>query len=198
MIGKLAAKDSSRIRKFKPQIHQSRGRGQNRGYSQRNYQNRNRSDNRSNSMDRGQFSQDRSRPRFEQGYRKSSFQDNSRGYSRHSRGEYRNNSIENGYNRVRDRLRERSFSGNYGSNRTRSTSDSRLRSGSRASTNRDRIRCYNCREYDHFVRDCSICREERDKDQLQQMLYLEGEQTYLVTNTQNSPVENPRAIPLNL
>ena len=23
-----------------------------------------------------------------------------------------------------------------------------------ASTNRDRIRCYNCREYDHFARDC--------------------------------------------
>ena len=41
---------------------------------------------------------------------------------------------------------ERSFSGNYGGDRTRSTSNSRLRSGSRASTNRDRIRCYNCRE----------------------------------------------------
>ena len=35
MIGKLAAKDSSRIRQFKLRIHQSRGRGQNRGYSQR-------------------------------------------------------------------------------------------------------------------------------------------------------------------
>ena len=73
MVGKLAAKDSSRIRQFKPQIHQSRGRGQNRGYSQRNYQNRNRSDNRSNSRDRGQFRQDRDRPRFERGYRRSSF-----------------------------------------------------------------------------------------------------------------------------
>ena len=41
MVGKLAAKDSSRIRQFKLQIDQSRGRGQNRGYSQRNYQNRN-------------------------------------------------------------------------------------------------------------------------------------------------------------
>ena len=40
MVGKLADKDSSRIRQFKPQIHQSRGRGHNRGYSQRNYQNR--------------------------------------------------------------------------------------------------------------------------------------------------------------
>ena len=40
MKGKLAAKDSGRTRQFKLQIHQSRGKGQNRGYSQRNYQNR--------------------------------------------------------------------------------------------------------------------------------------------------------------
>ena len=67
----------------------------------------------------------------------------------------RNNDYRNsGYNRGRDRSRERSFSGNYGGNRTRSTSNSRSRSGSRASTNRDRIRCYNCREYDHFAGDC--------------------------------------------
>ena len=33
-------------------------------------------------------------------------------------------------------------------------SSSRSRSGSRASTNRDRIRCFECQEYDHFVRDC--------------------------------------------
>ena len=40
MVGKLAAKDSGKTRQFKPQIHQSRGRGQNGSYSQRNYQNR--------------------------------------------------------------------------------------------------------------------------------------------------------------
>ena len=49
MIGKIDAKDSRRTRQFKPQIHQNKGRGQNRGYGQRNYQNRYRSDNRSNS-----------------------------------------------------------------------------------------------------------------------------------------------------
>ena len=32
-IGKLAAKDSGKVRPFKPQIHQNRGRGQNRGYN---------------------------------------------------------------------------------------------------------------------------------------------------------------------
>ena len=37
MIGKLAAKDNGTGRQFKPQIHQNRGRGQNRNYNQRNY-----------------------------------------------------------------------------------------------------------------------------------------------------------------
>ena len=52
IIGKLATRDGRTNRQFKPQIHQSRGRGQNRNYNQRNYQNRYRSHNRSNSTDR--------------------------------------------------------------------------------------------------------------------------------------------------
>ena len=63
IIGKLATRDSRTNRQFKPQIHQSRGSGQNRNYNQRNYQNRYRSNNRSDSGDRGQYRQDRSRPR---------------------------------------------------------------------------------------------------------------------------------------
>ena len=59
------------------------------------------------------------------------------------------------------------FTRNFGNNRDRSSSNRRLRSGSRASTNRDRIRCYNCREYDHFARNCPNSREERDLEQLQ-------------------------------
>ena len=55
--------------------------------------------------------------------------------------------------------------------------NSRSRSGSRASTNRDRIRCYKCREYDHFTKDCPTSREERELEQLQQMLNLDDEQT---------------------
>ena len=52
MIGKLAMKDSNRNRPFKPQIHKSKGPpppSQKRGYSQRNYQNRNRLRKRSDS-----------------------------------------------------------------------------------------------------------------------------------------------------
>ena len=115
---------------------------------------------------------------------------------------YRNDT----YDRSRNRSRERSFSGNYGNNITRCTSNSRARSGSRASTNRDRILCYKCREYDHFTRDCPTSREEREIEQLQQMLNLGDEQTSLATpmsNTQDdfsrvSSEESLKANPLNL
>ena len=67
-------------------------------------------------------------------------------------------------------------------------SNSRSSSGSKTSTNRDRIRCYNCREYDHFARDCPTPREERDLEQLQQMLNLEAEeQTHLLTVDRVAP-----------
>ena len=47
------------------------------------------------------------------------------------------------------------------------------------STNRDRIRCYKCREYDHFAKDCPTSREERELEHLLQMLNLDDEQTSL-------------------
>ena len=55
MLGRLAAKDDNNKRPLKPQIYQSRGRGQNRGYNQRNYQSGNRLGNRSGSRDRRHF-----------------------------------------------------------------------------------------------------------------------------------------------
>ena len=105
MLDRLAVKDSNEKRPFKPQIYQSKGRGQNRGYSQRNYQNRKRLSNRSTSRDRGQFRWGSGRPRFEQSYRGNNFRDTTMGYGRqNSRGEYRNDNYRhNGYNRGRDR-----------------------------------------------------------------------------------------------
>ena len=38
--------------------------------------------------------------------------------------------------------------------RARSESSSRSRSNSRTSTNRDKVQCFNCREYDHFTNEC--------------------------------------------
>ena len=163
-------------------------RGQSRSYNQRGYQIRS---GRSDSRNRGQYGNNRPR----QNYGDNNFQRNTRGYGRqNNREEYRDNWC-NEYDRGRDRSRERTFSRNYGNNRDRSSSNSRSRSGSQASTNRDRIRCYNCREYDHFARDCPNSTEERD---LQQMLNLEAEeQTHLLTSRQDSPTQNYRS-PLNL
>ena len=61
--------------------------------------------------------------------------------------------------------------------------------GLRASKNRHRKRCYKCREYDHFVKDCPTSREEKEIEQLQQMLNLGDEQTSLkslIINTQDN------------
>ena len=154
VMSRLAAKDSHEKRPFKPQIYKSIG--QNRSYNWENFQNR------PNSKNRGQYTS--SRPR--QNYRDSSFQGNFRGYGRqNNRGGYRNDRP-NDYNRGRNRSRERAFTRNYSSGRDRSPSNSRSRSDPRPSTNRDRIRCYNCKEYDHFMRDCPNSREERELERL--------------------------------
>ena len=52
----------------------------------------------------------------------------------------------------------------------RSRSESRSRSNSRVSTNRDRIRCYRCREYDHFAIECpnTATHEELDHSNMEQ------------------------------
>ena len=60
-------------------------------------------------------------------------------------------------------------------------SNSRLRSGSRASTNRDRIRCFECRDYDHFVRFCPTKQQSRETEQIQQMFNMDEDQTILQT-----------------
>ena len=95
----------------------------------------------------------------------------------------------------RNRSRERTLTRSYGNGSDRSSSNDRSRSGSRASTNRDRIRCYVCREYDHFARDCPNSREERDLEQLQHMLNME-EQDHQELSTLSSD-EDYRS-PLNV
>ena len=50
------------------------------------------------------------------------------------------------------------------------------------STNRDRIRCFKCREYDHFVRKCPTRQENREIEQILQMFNLDNEQTVIQTS----------------
>ena len=116
-IDKLATREIGTGIQFKPQIHQSRGKGQNINYNQSNYQNRYRSNNRSNSGDRGQYRQDRGRLTYKQNYRRGNFRGNVRRYGRQkSRGEYRNSYRNDSYDRSRNRPRERSFSRYHGNN----------------------------------------------------------------------------------
>ena len=64
------------------------------------------------------------------------------------RGGYRGNFRNDNFGR---RSRERQYSDNF---RRNERSSSGCKSGSRVSTKRDRIRCFKCREYDHFAKDC--------------------------------------------
>ena len=127
---------------FKPQVYQKRGRGQRQSYGR-----------------------DRSRNNSRQGQ--------NFGQNRH-RNEYRRNGYTQNFSRNNSRDRSRNFNRNYGSDRSRSRerrlsprrynnnnnrqnvnsrfrSRSRSRSNSRIRTNRDRVRCYRCREYDQYV-----------------------------------------------
>ena len=148
MMEKLVTEDDRCSKPFKPQIYQpGRGRNQKRG----NFHGRLR-----NNMYRGctlynQTFRGRYRNNFN---RKGNFGYNNRGSQRY-RNNYndyrRNNYRGQGYDRNRSRLLDRQHRSRR---RDRSISNGRSRSGSRASTNRDRIRCFECREYDHFAREC--------------------------------------------
>ena len=45
-------------------------------------------------------------------------------------------------------------------------------------TNRDRIRCFECREYDHFASDCQTRQASREEEQ---MFNMDKEKTLLQT-----------------
>ena len=71
--------------------------------------------------------------------------------------------------------------------------------------NMDRIHYYKCREFNHFTRDCPTSREEKETEQLQQMLNLGNKQliTPLTSDMQAelstvSSEENLRVNHLNL
>ena len=150
IMNKLAAKDSHERKPFKPQIYKSRG--QNRSYGQEGYKTR------SDSGSRGHIMNNNSRLN----YRSNNFRGTARGYGRQNNRENYRSERYSSNTRDRSRSRARTLARNYGNNRDRSSSNNRSRSGSKASTNRDRIRCYACREYDHFARDCPNSREERN------------------------------------
>ena len=47
----------------------------------------------------------------------------------------------------------------------RAWSESSSRSSSRTSTNRDRVQCFKCREYDHFANECqNLVPDDSDRE----------------------------------
>ena len=92
------------------------------------------------------------------------------------RGRYRRNYRNDNYDRGRSRSRDIKYSDNTSRH---DRSSSRSRSGSRASTNRDRIRCYKCRKYDHFAKDCPTSKIEKETEQRPQVYNMDEEQTAL-------------------
>ena len=80
------------------------------------------------------------------------------------RGGYRVNYRNDNFGRGRSRSREGQYSGNF--RRNDRSSSSRSWSGLRARTNRDRIRCFKCREYDHLAKDCPNLQTEKEPEQI--------------------------------
>ena len=183
MMGKLVTKDEGYSKSFRPKIYQpGRGRNQNRGNSHGRFRNNAyrgctsynqnfRGRYRGNFNNRGNY---RYNPRSGQRYRNN--------YNDYRRNNYRSQDYDRNMSRSLDR-QDRSRQ------RDRSVSNSRSRSGSRASTNRDRIRCFECREYDYSVRECPTRQEKREIEQIQQMFNLDDKQTSLQTSLMDTDDE---------
>ena len=124
----------------------------------------------------------RGRSPYIQNYRSDFRRGNFRGMQNYRgqnfRGGYRGNFRNDNFGRGISRYRERQYSGRY---RRNEQSSCRFRSGSRASTTRDRIRCFKCRGYDHFTKDCpNVSHTEKEQsEQIQQMLNFEDDKTVL-------------------
>ena len=80
------------------------------------------------------------------------------------RPNYRQNAQWTFRNRSQSRNRNENYNNDYTRGRSRDRHDnrpilqrreeSRSQSNSRVNTNRNRVRCYRCREYDHFTSEC--------------------------------------------
>ena len=138
LMDKMCLKLDERAIPYRPQVYQRRSRGRRgRGYSVNNWRG-----NRSFSRTRGYRGYDRNRSPYRRGnFSRGRFRGREN-VDRDNRSRYRE---DRGYRR-QSRPRERQES--------RSQSSSRSRSSSRTTTNRDRVRCFRCREYDHYAREC--------------------------------------------
>ena len=105
---------------------------------------------------------------------------NMRGNQRYVRQINNNNRRGNFRNQNYNRNRSRPYKiPNKDRRDGRSFNNCTIRSGSRATANRDRIRYFECREYDHFARDCLNTQANREAEQIQQMFNMDKNKTIL-------------------
>ena len=185
MMGKLVTEDEGHPKPFKPQVYQSnRGRNHSRG----NYHGRSR-----NIAYRGC-------PMYNQNFRgrnRGNFSNRGNyGYNMWGSQRYRNNYNDYRRNNYRDQGYDRNRSSSLDRQDRGRRRDRRSRSGSRANTNRDRIRCFKCREYDHFARECLTRWENREIEQIQQMFNLDDEQMAIQTSMMDTDDDNK--VPITL
>ena len=174
---------------YKPRIYQGRSRNQN--ANRQNFTPRNRSYRRGRKQggNRGNYRnnyrpnyRNRSRGRWtnhRSGDRSNNYQNNNR------QGNVRPNYRQNAQWTFRNRSHSRNRPENYNNDHTRGRSrdrhnnrpiqsrqntlphgrdESRSRSNSRVSTNHDHVRCYRCREYDHFTLECPNIPTDEEPD----------------------------------
>ena len=175
---------------YKPKIYQGKSRNQNR--NRQNFPSRDRSFSRgrSQSRNRGNYNyrnnyrpnyRNRSRGRWNNhrsGNRSNNYQTNNR------QGNNRPNDGQNTQWTFRNRSESRDRVGNYSNDHMRGRVDrnndrpvqsrqstlshgrdgSRSRSNSRVSTNHNCMRCYRCREYDHFASECPNTATDEEPD----------------------------------
>ena len=176
---------------YKPRIYQGRSRNQSR--NQQNFTSRNRSFSRgrNQSGNRGNYNyrnnyrpnyRNQSRGRWNNhrsGDRSNNYQTNNRqgntrpNYGHNAQWMFRNRSqsrdrtgnYTHGYmgGRSRDRHKDRPIQSRQ-STLSHGRDESRSRSNSRVSTNRDCVRCYRCREYDHFASECPSMPTDEEPD----------------------------------
>ena len=101
---------------------------------------------------------------------------------------YRQNAQWTFRNRSQSRNRNENYDNDYtrGSSRDRNNSqreESMSQFNSRVSTNCDRVRCYRCREYDHFASECPNTPTDEETD------YEEAESS-LITNNDSKLLSN--------
>ena len=114
---------------------------------------------------------------FRNDFRRDNFRVTQNYRGQNYRGGYRGNYSNDNFRRGRGRSRERQYLGNF--RRNNRNNSSRSRSGLRARSKRDRIRCFKSREYDHFAKHCLNSQTEKESEQIPQIYNLNEDQTAL-------------------